>query len=57
MPRIAETARSRIMPGSERALTLMATNLGDDAGITGAAVLARRALETRGNPTGKQSRS
>lgn len=57
MPRIAETARSRIMPGSERALTLTATNLGDDAGITGAAVLARRALETRGNPTGKQSRS
>ncbi|MGA4645223.1 ROK family protein [Limisphaera sp. 4302-co] len=45
MPRITETARARMMPGSERALTLLASRLGDHAGITGAAVLARRALE------------
>jgi glucokinase len=36
------TARQYIFPGAERGLRFLASKLGDDAGITGAAVLARR---------------
>ncbi|MCU0772730.1 MAG: ROK family protein [Verrucomicrobia bacterium] len=39
---IIETAREYIFPGAERGLQFLASKLGDDAGITGAAVLARR---------------
>lgn len=43
LPRIASTARKLAMPGSERNLKIVASRLGDHAGITGAAVLARHA--------------
>ncbi|MCS7089201.1 MAG: ROK family protein [Verrucomicrobiota bacterium] len=41
MPRIVETARQCIIPGSERNLKIVPSRLGDEAGIIGAAVLAR----------------
>ena len=39
LPKIRDTALERIMPGA-RQVRIMATALGDDAGITGAAILA-----------------
>jgi glucokinase len=39
---IVAAARHYIFPGAERRLKFMMTKLGDDAGITGAAVLARQ---------------
>jgi glucokinase len=42
---IVETARDYAMPGSMRDVEIVASELGDSAGITGGAVLARR--ETR----------
>ena len=39
LPKIKEAAFDRIMPGS-REVRVISTKLGDDAGITGAAVLA-----------------
>ena len=39
LPKIKEAAFDRIMPGS-REVRIISTKLGDDAGITGAAVLA-----------------
>jgi len=39
---IVETAKEHTFPGAERGLKFVASKLGDDAGITGAAVLAKR---------------
>ncbi|MCU0789038.1 MAG: ROK family protein [Verrucomicrobia bacterium] len=39
---IVESAREHTFPGADRGLKIVASKLGDDAGITGAAVLARR---------------
>ncbi len=39
---VITTAREYTFPGAERGLRFLASELGDDAGITGAAVLARR---------------
>ena len=39
LPKIRDAALERIMPGA-RQVRIMATALGDDAGITGAAILA-----------------
>jgi glucokinase len=41
-PQIVESALEYTFPGAERGLKFVASKLGDDAGITGAAVLARR---------------
>ena len=41
-PLIVESAKAYIFPGAERGLKFVASKLGDEAGITGAAVLARR---------------
>jgi glucokinase len=40
---IVETARDNAMPGTDKGIDIIASKLGDDAGITGGAVLARRA--------------
>ena len=40
LPKIRDAALERIMPGA-RQVRIMATTLGDHAGITGAAILAR----------------
>lgn len=42
LPRIQRTARQLAMPGTARRLRITASKLGDEAGITGAAVLAQR---------------
>ncbi|MFN3408013.1 MAG: ROK family protein [Limisphaerales bacterium] len=42
---IAEVAHDYAMPGSNKDLEIVASKLGDDAGITGAAVLARKQLK------------
>jgi len=42
LPAIVKSAREHIFPGADRGLKIIASRLGDDAGITGAAVLARR---------------
>lgn len=39
---IAETARQHALPGTAKGIEIKACRLGDDAGITGAAALARR---------------
>ena len=39
---VIETAREHAFPGSDKGVKILASQLGDDAGITGAAVLARR---------------
>ena len=39
---IVETAQDYAMPGSMRGVEIIASKLGDSAGITGGAVLARR---------------
>jgi glucokinase len=39
---IVETAREHAFPGSDKGVKILASKLGDDAGITGGAVLARR---------------
>ncbi len=39
---IVETARSHAMPGTAKGIEIRASKLGDDAGIVGGAVLARR---------------
>jgi glucokinase len=39
---VVETAREHAFPGSDKGVKILASKLGDDAGITGAAVLARR---------------
>jgi len=42
---ISEVAHDYAMPGSTKELEIVASKLGDDAGITGAAVLARKHLK------------
>lgn len=42
---IYETAMESAMPGTTKGVEILASELGDDAGITGGAVLARRALK------------
>ena len=39
---IVESAREHAFPGSDKGVKILASKLGDDAGITGGAVLARR---------------
>ena len=39
---IIETARDYALPGTDKGIEIVASKLGDDAGITGAAVLAKR---------------
>lgn len=43
MPTIIKSAKDHVMPGTMEGIKIEASNLGDHAGITGAAVLARRA--------------
>ena len=42
MPVVIETAREHAFPGSDKGVKILAVQIGDDAGITGGAVLARR---------------
>ncbi|MBN2507999.1 MAG: ROK family protein [Verrucomicrobia bacterium] len=42
MPLIIKTARDHALPGTAKGIDIRACTLGDDAGITGGAVLARR---------------
>lgn len=44
MPIIVKTAKERALPGTSKGVEIVASELGDDAGITGGAVLARRSL-------------
>ncbi|MEP6664044.1 MAG: ROK family protein [Verrucomicrobiota bacterium] len=45
MPVIVETAKNHAMSGTAKGIQIIATKTGDDAGIIGGAVLARRALK------------
>ena len=42
MPVVVESAREHAFPGSDKGIKILPSKLGDDAGITGGAVLARR---------------
>ena len=42
MPMVIETAREHAFPGTDKGVKILPSKLGDDAGITGGAVLARR---------------
>jgi glucokinase len=42
---VIETAHDYAMPGTDRGIEIVASKLGDDAGLTGGAVLARRATK------------
>ena len=42
MPTLIKTAKDHVMPGTMSGIEIKASKLGDNAGITGAAVLARR---------------
>jgi glucokinase len=42
MPVVIETAREHAFPGSDKGVKILPSKLGDDAGIAGGAVLARR---------------
>lgn len=46
MPIIVETARDYAMTGTDKGIEIIASRLGDEAGITGSAVLARQGLKT-----------
>jgi glucokinase len=41
MPAIVKSAKSHVLPGTFRNVEIIASKLGDNAGITGAAALAR----------------
>lgn len=41
---IVETAHDNSMPGTDKGIEIVATRLGDDAGITGGAVLAKQSI-------------
>jgi hypothetical protein len=47
MPIIERVAREHAFPGTEDSYKVQSSKLGDDAGITGAAVLAKQKLEGR----------
>jgi glucokinase len=49
---IVETAHDYALPGTDKGVEIIGTKLGDDAGITGAAVLARR--ESRAEEKGEK---
>ncbi len=42
MPVVIEAAREHAFPGADKGVKILPSKLGDDAGITGGAVLARR---------------
>jgi glucokinase len=42
MPTVIESAREHAFPGSDKGIKILPSKLGDDAGITGGAVLARK---------------
>ena len=42
MPTLVKTAKDHVMSGTMSGIEIKASKLGDNAGITGAAVLARR---------------
>ena len=42
LPIIEKVAKAHALPGTSKGIEIMATRLGDDAGITGGAVLAMR---------------
>jgi len=42
MPTLVKTVKDHVMPGTMSGIEIKASKLGDNAGITGAAVLARR---------------
>jgi len=42
LPTIIKTAKDHAMPGTIKGVEIISSKLGDNAGITGAAVLARR---------------
>lgn len=44
MPGLLKSAKEHVMPGTMAGIDIKATKLGDDAGITGAAVLARQGV-------------
>jgi glucokinase len=44
LPIIEKVARAHALPGTDRGIQIMATRLGDDAGITGGAVMVQRSL-------------
>ncbi len=46
MPIIVATARDYAMTGTDKGIEIIASRLGDEAGITGSAVLARQGLKT-----------
>ena len=45
LPIIGKVARAHALPGTSKGIEIMATRLGDDAGITGGAVLAMRSTK------------
>ena len=45
LPIIEKVARAHALPGTSKGIEIMATRLGDDAGITGGAVLAMRSTK------------
>ena len=42
LPIIEKVARAHALPGTAKGIQIMGTRLGDDAGITGGAVIAQR---------------
>ena len=42
MPIITKRARANVMPGTGKGIEIIASKLGDNAGIVGGAVLARK---------------
>jgi glucokinase len=49
MPALLKSAKAHVMPGAMKGIKIAASRLGDHAGITGAAVLARRAVRRAAN--------
>jgi glucokinase len=49
MPTIVKTAKDHAMPGTMKGVEIIASKLGDSAGITGGAVLARRESKSKAN--------
>jgi hypothetical protein len=45
MPIIEKVARKRALAGTAKGVEIVATRLGDDAGITGGAALAQRSTK------------
>ena len=46
LPRIEETARKRVLKSMRDVFEIKEAKLGDDAGVMGAAALARQAVES-----------